>query len=423
MVSGEVKQDAKIILFKSELSANKSKNIELTQIPGSDYYFSYHRSIHEIKEVLESFNSKDLFHQSPFYAALEEEPPKNTFFRYCIVYNTDSAIGFYYYQIKKINLGESLESAFPTEGVTTLVKIKNLIRKKLASWLSFYTLVNGNMMQTGQYGHYITPDYQQKVSQESSLQLAEVVAENLEKENIKTAGILHKDFYADERFMPLLYNKFGYTEFEVQPNMILDINSEWKSIEDYMSDLRSKYRVRTRRTWKKLNGITKRELTLGDLEVCKHRMHEMYKNIALNASFNLFVLDVDYFYNLKKHLGERCKIIGYYLEDRMVAFFTILFNNHVLDAHFLGYDPIVNAEMHLYHNMLYDLLEEGIKTKADHIDFSRTAMAIKSSVGAFPKEMFLYLKIRKNFLNRFTPRLLPFLTPQEEWIQRSPFKE
>lgn len=422
MVGSEVNKQSKITIFKSEISTSDSKNIELIHIPESNFYFTYHRTIAEINRELNSFHSEDLFHQSSFYKALEEKSPKNTFYRYCIIYDTDKAIGFFYYQIKKINLGESLDSAFPTAGVPLWIKMQNIVRKRVASLFSFYTLVNGNMMQTGQYGHYIMPEYQSRISGKITLQMAELVAAKLEKENIKTAGILLKDFYAVERFVPQDYNRFGYTEFEVQPNMILDIKPEWKSIEDYMSDMRSKYRVRTRRTWKKLNGITKRELTLDDLEVCKHRMHEMYKNIALNASFNLFILDVAYFLSLKKHLGEKCKIIGYYLNERMVAFYTILYNDQVLDAHFLGYDPEVNTEMHLYHNMLYDLVDEGIMKKADHIDFSRTAMAIKSSVGAFPKDMFLYLKIRNKFLNRFTGKLLPFLTPQEEWVQRSPFK-
>ena len=93
-----------------------------------------------------------------------------------------------------------------------------------------------------------------------------------------------------------------------------------------------------------------------------------------------------------------------------------------MDAHFLGYDPEYNRTMHLYHNMLYDLLEEAIVTGAVKLDLSRTAMEIKSSVGAVPHPMYLYLKVRNRFLNLFTARALRFLIPEAKWDQRNPFK-
>ena len=72
--------------------------------------------------------------------------------------------------------------------------------------------------------------------------------------------------------------------------------------------------------------------------------------------------------------------------------------------------------------MLYDLLEEAVNTNAKKLDLSRTAMAIKSSVGAIPHKLYLYLKVRNNFLNLFTSKGLKYLIPEIEWEQRNPFK-
>ncbi len=121
-----------------------------------------------------------------------------------------------------------------------------------------------------------------------------------------------KDFYNNERFSPEDTCRHKFTEFSVQPNMRLDIRSNWQSPDDYLNDLKSKYKVRTRRTLKKLEGVIKRELSEEDLIFYKDRMHELYKTIATKASFNLFILNESYFYSLKKHLKEKIDIIGYF---------------------------------------------------------------------------------------------------------------
>lgn len=72
--------------------------------------------------------------------------------------------------------------------------------------------------------------------------------------------------------------------------------------------------------------------------------------------------------------------------------------------------------------MLYDLVEEGIAQGVDHVDLSRTALEIKSSVGAVPTDLYLYLRLVNKRLDKYTPRLLDFLTPKEEWKPRNPFK-
>ncbi len=106
----------------------------------------------------------------------------------------------------------------------------------------------------------------------------------------------------------------------------------------------------------------------------------------------------------------------------MIGFFTIVHNYDVLDAHFLGYDAEFNREKHIYHNMLYDLLFVAIDTKKKHLDLSRTALEIKSSLGAQPYPMYLYLKTINPVANLFTSRALKFLAPEEIWTERNPFK-
>lgn len=54
--------------------------------------------------------------------------------------------------------------------------------------------------------------------------------------------------------------------------------------------------------------------------------------------------------------------------------------------------------------------------------FARTALEIKSSVGAVPENLYCYLRHQNPLVNKFTGTLLDYLKPVEEWLPRHPFK-
>jgi hypothetical protein len=404
-------------LIKSKEYNTKPKDEPISLSMDNSLSYSYHRSIEEIKEITKSLQAKDVFFESEFHRSLEEFPPGEMYFRFIILWEKGVASALLYFQLKKINLRESLDGSFGEN-----FSIGTWIKKKVTGILNFYTLVNGNMLQTGRYGQYLPSHIESKLAFEDYHKIVDFVVEQLTTEKLKPVAILLKDYYDKERITKNNCEKYGYVEFSVQPNMRVDIRPHWSSVEEYMSDLKSKYRVRTRRTRKKLNGVERKLLNLEDLELYEDKMHELYKTIANQASFNLFILNKKYFYGLKKHLKDNIKVIGYFLDTKMVGFYTIIYNYNTLDAHFLGYDSEHNREFHLYHNMLYDLLFEAIEKKKEHLDLSRTAMEIKSSIGADAYPMFLYLRILNKLLNRFTSRFLEFLTPTVKWEERGPFK-
>ena len=73
--------------------------------------------------------------------------------------------------------------------------------------------------------------------------------------------------------------------------------------------------------------------------------------------------------------------------------------------------------------MLFDLIREGIDKRVTKVDLSRTAVEIKSTVGAIPHDMYLYLKHNNKLLNRAVETVLGFVKPEEDYIIRSPFRE
>ena len=115
--------------------------------------------------------------------------------------------------------------------------------------------------------------------------------------------------------------------------------------------------------------------------------------------------------------------MGYFLQGKLVGFYTLLDNGDALDANFLGYEKSLNYDKQLYLNMLLDMVRTAIEKRVQHLVFARTASEIKSSVGAEAKQMYLYLKHKNPIINRILPYTLPFLRPKDPFTPRNPFKE
>ena len=128
------------------------------------------------------------------------------------------------------------------------------------------------------------------------------------------------------------------------------------------------------------------------------------------------------FYSLKKRLKENFRVFGYYLDNELIGFYTLILNNKVLETYFLGYDKEHQYPNQLYLNMLYDMVDFAIENKFTSIVYARTAMEIKSSVGAESKEMVMYMKHTNEVVNAILKQVFSFMNPTQKWKKRHPFK-
>ena len=354
--------------------------------------------------------------QSPFLRALEAAPPSGTQYRYGLVYHSGAVVGVIYYQLKFIDLAESLRlDAVSTKGLWQATKLA--VKKVLARRISYHTLVVGNMTLTGTYGQYL-PSIDAATKWTLLTTAADLLCEHLRAEGIRVRGVLHKDYTTADTPPE---TPAGYVSFGVQPNMLLTIAPDWQSFADYTAAMKSKYRVRVRRARKKAEGLDRRLLSTEEVLQYSETIHQLYQHVAHGAGFNLFILPVDYFYQLCLQLGDKMKLTAYFDGDQMVGFYTSIQNGEELDAHFLGYEPSCNHECQLYLNMLYDLVDEAIAYRAQHLVLSRTAMEIKSSIGAEAEEMSLYMKATGPIANALLSRALDYFVPDTKWTPRSPF--
>lgn len=293
------------------------------------------------------------------------------------------------------------------------------LRNYAARKFSRDVMILGNNMLTGQNGFYFDPE---KISTENMVSLLDSAVHKMQKEIRKTSLIIYKD-YRSEFFSFFQDSKHqNYFKFCVQPNMILQIRENWNTFEDYIRDFSTKYRTRVKNARKKLAGIEKRELNAGKVTKYRKEMSVLYKNVAENAPFNTFFLEENHFERMKEHLGNNFKVFGYFSDQKLIGFYTLILNNDDVDTYFLGYDKEIQKENQIYLNMLLDMAGFAIDHQFKRILFGRTALEIKSTIGAEPVEIFGLIRHTYSAINPFMKNIFPSLSPKTEWIQRHPFK-
>lgn len=293
------------------------------------------------------------------------------------------------------------------------------IRNFAARKFSRDVMILGNNMLTGQNGFYFDPE---KISTGNMLLLLNEAVHQMQKEIRKTSLIIYKDYRSEFSSFFQGAESQDYFKFSVQPTMILETRENWKTFEDYLNDFSTKYRTRAKTARKKLAGIEKREL--GSEEICRYReeMNILYQNVAENAPFNTFFLEENHFESMKEHLGINFKVFGYFSDQELIGFYTLILNHDDVDTYFLGYDKKLQKEKQIYLNMLLDMTGFAIGHQFKRIIFGRTALEIKSTIGAEPVEIFGLIRHTYSIINPFMKNIFPSLSPKTEWVQRNPFK-
>jgi hypothetical protein len=395
----------------------------LDKLNWQSYSFGLYDSIDPVAKSWDDFvGDKDVFLSSPYLSALEAASPERMSYYYVFVEDKHGIQGVLYFQLVHFNAGVSLN--YNRNGKTSGPgKIRKAVRDFLAQRIEFYALVSGNSAITGPHGFLFNED----IDKETQLNILDCCLNWIQGmailKGFNVQLIFVKDFYTPFFTHSDRYTSFPqYNEFQAQPGMIMHLRDSWHDFDDYMSDLQSKYRIRVRRARKKCIHIERRLLSNEDVLALEGQLYKYYRAIADKAVFNLSILDERYFSTLKAKLKEKFHVYGYFENGQLIAFYSMIENKECLEAHFLGYEESDNRAKQIYLNMLLDIIDFCIAQKCGKILFARTALEIKSSVGAEAHNMYFYLQHSRGLHNKFLPLIYNVLDPRENWTARSPFK-
>ena len=356
-----------------------------------------------------------IFLSKAYHHALEAAPPENMQFHYVRIEKDQQLVGMLCFQISHFNPGISLKNHMHESMV-------NNIRYRLGSFINLKVLCLGNTLLTGDYGFCFLDGIPSKLRTILMMETIDWMLGLKEFREIKLVFV--KDFY-ENIFRDLPDSKYckKYHPIDTQPSMIMDINPAWNGVDGYLQSLKSKYRVRAKKARQLSNTLERVELSLSEIESLEEFLHELYLKVVDDVGFNLFILPAGYFTELKKALGDKFHLWVYKDKGDIISFFTVFEDGHILDAHFLGYDPEVNHKHKLYLNMLIAMIDYASTHGFGQLQLSRTATEIKSSVGAQGVSMWAYMRFTNKLLNGWLPGIYSFFKPEWKWVARNPFHE
>lgn len=376
------------------------------------FSFSIYTSVNDLPNGWDALAKSNVFLSANHLAVLEKAAPQNMQCHFIGIFKDAELCGIalcQYINLSRIDTFVEAKKRF---------SFKDYIFKKFSS----HILVIGNNTLTGQnaylYNDAITETELLQLLQDALLQLKNTYRKKCVYINI----LAIKDFNKEELPNFNSANYKDYYKFCTQPNMIFTIKDNWESIDDYLADLNTKYRTQYNRARKKAEGIEKRKLSEAEIHKYESCINRLYLTVAGNASFNTFHLPANHFEVFKQQLGTDFLFYGYFLNNELVGFNTLIKNGEDMDTYFLGYDATIQKEKMLYLNMLYDMVGYAIKKKFTHIIFARSAMEIKSSVGAVADDVYGMIKHTNPIINKFMARLFAYFDPAVQWKLRSPFK-
>lgn len=282
-------------------------------------------------------------------------------------------------------------------------------------------LTIGNTFVSGEHGIFIK-QYQDKqtIIKELAKSVLQYVNSN-KNLNKEISAFMLKDFVKQSLFITDELYRFKYNSFNVEPNMVLQIDKEWLTFEDYLASMKTKFRVKAKKALKQSLLIKVKEVTAKNIDFFLPKMTELYKKVSKNASFNLGNFNLNTYKALKENIGNNYFVKVYCINDKIVGFLSGMINQNSLDAHFVGIDYKLNREYAIYQRMLYDYIDMAITNKVSTLNFGRTASEIKSSVGAVPQDMTIYLRHKKSIPNKILSLFIKRIQPTE-FHQKFPFK-
>ena len=277
-------------------------------------------------------------------------------------------------------------------------------------------LVCGNVFVSGEHGIFI------KENQNKQEVIKDISNSIYSETATKDISIyLIKDFIKNSLFISNELHNLKYYSFNVEPNMVLHLEENWKRFQDYLDAMKTKFRVKAKRALHLSKNLDVKEGSIENIKKILPEITKLYKTVSDKANFNLGDFNLETYISLKNNLGDRYILKTYWYHNKIVGFMSGVINTESLDAHFVGIDYTLNKELAIYQRMLYDYVQIAIDKQLKTINFGRTASEIKTSIGAVPEDLTCYVRHKKTLTNKFIKHFLSYIETKP-FKQQKPFK-
>ncbi len=365
-----------------------------------------------------SLTTGKLLLSTAFLEGLEEASIPEMAFRYLILKEGPQMVGVAYCQIYPFSIFESFKNLREGDRRWT-----TRLRQGLARRLPLKVLVCGNLLLTGPHGFHFVRPYTSAEKGRMLTSLWNTLFEQMPALDPSLNMMFVKELDAAlDKEVGRSLSAQGFYRFQVQPSMAMVIDDRWTVYDDYTAALRSKYRLRLKKARERGQPLISQRLSVDQVRRQKGELHRLFSSVVDHADFHIVQVPKGFFASISSHMPDQFQVTAYYLDRQMVGFMTSLEDDRKLVAHFTGFDRTLNVSLDIYLNMMLDLVQQAITEHKRVLILSRTALEMKSAIGAVPAEMFGFLRHRNGLLNRMLPSIFGWFYRAEAWTQRHPFR-
>ena len=215
-------------------------------------------------------------------------------------------------------------------------------------------------------------------------------------------------------------DKNEFSKIEVEEEMVLKIRDNWSVIDNYISDLRKKYRNKVKKIINSTSKLEVKSLDSDDLVFYADNIQDLFNQVINESRFSGPLFNTNSFSSLVKK--DFFKVYGYFINDNVIAFSSEIYQDKTLYSYFAGFDKSLNKTFPIYGRLLLETINNAINLKMNKVIFGRTANEFKSNFGAIPIRSYVYVKLKNRYLNIFLKPVFKRLRIKS-WIKRSPFKK
>ena len=208
--------------------------------------------------------------------------------------------------------------------------------------------------------------------------------------------------------------------------MVLDISPKWRTYENYLTSLTSRYRKHAKQVHKDVESAGFQvELLSRSADIAHHAdsLHKLYLQTHHNARVRLVTLSPAFLPTLAEQLRDdlRCTVVR--RDDQLLGFVTTVRDGETAVGYYIGFDRTANAEVPIYFRLLQTVVDDAIKLGCRRLSLGRTALEPKARLGARPDPLRIWMRHRIPMLNVLVRGLLHTLSHHDEPPDRNPFKE
>ena len=192
----------------------------------------------------------------------------------------------------------------------------------------------------------------------------------------------------------------GWIPLEFDPEMIFHLDPNWNDFDAYTAALKTKSRTKINRIQTLSAALEIKPWTLQDLEERAEDLVQLYQQVYERSGFRLGSLHRAELVESKRVWKDDFVVNGYYLEGRLCGFQCAYVGAAETEAFFVGFEPQLIKSHGIYQRMLVEFICLGVSRKSDRVNMGRTALEIKSSVGALPRRLQCDVRFRNRLFHR-----------------------